>query len=202
MNVRRVGARGPLRSCTHPFLSTYRRAGFSATVRRVAEEENEASKARPPPLPHLDPASVPCLHEMAWWPLISSVFPGGSFAVAAMQLELSAFATCGWQPSAWQDEGEHTAFSCDLAVGAQFGLSQRWASSGFYWCPWGPLQDQNVMFPIAVAQTAASSGDMVWLQSMLPGLRAVQAYLASRGLVTGNGSLPVVFTSPASGCVA
>lgn len=154
----------------------------------------------PPPffLP-ADPASVPCLHEMAWWPLIASVFPGGSFAAQAMQLELSAFATCGWQPAPWTSEGEHTAFSCDLAVGAQYGLSQRWASSGFYWCPWGPLQDQNPMFPIAVAQTAATSGDIGWLRSMLPALRAVQAYLASRGLALGNGSAPVVFTSPASG---
>jgi hypothetical protein len=151
-----------------------------------------------------NPASVPCLHEMAWWPLVTSLFPApgpqssGGVAVAAMQQELTAFVTCGWQPTAWTSEGEHTAWSCDLSVGAQFGLSQRWASTGFYWCPWGPLQDQNVMLPIAVAQTAAASGDLAWLRTMLPALQAMQAYFASRGLAL-NGSAPVIFTSPASG---
>ena len=37
----------------------------------------------------------------------------------------------------------------------------------------GPLQDQNVMFPIAVYQTAASTGDLEWLATMRPALDAI-----------------------------
>ena len=44
-----------------------------------------------------------------------------------------------------------------------------------------------------------NSGDKVWLESTLPALRAMRAYLASRGLRIGSGGDPVVFTSPASG---
>jgi len=52
-----------------------------------------------------NPASVPCLHEMAWWPLMASVFPADSgVAVRAMQKELSFFAGCGWAPFAWLDQ--------------------------------------------------------------------------------------------------
>lgn len=143
-----------------------------------------------------NPASVPCLHEMTWWPMITSLFPAGSPALAAMQKELTFFATCGWQNSNYSGN-YNTAHSCNLTDGSKFGLTQRYASSGFYWCPWGPLQDQNVMFPIAVYFTVLATGDMQWLASMKPALQAVQAYLSSRGLDITNA--PVVFTSPASG---
>jgi hypothetical protein len=142
-----------------------------------------------------NPASTPCLHESAWWPLITSVFPADSRGMAAgkaMQQELSAFGACGWQPDAWSDAGTQVTHSCALTDGAKYGLSQRWSSAGFYQCPWGPLQDENVMFPIAVAQTAAITGDLVWLRSMLPALQALQAYFASRGLgVNGSGAFEV-----------
>ena len=66
----------------------------------------------------------------------------------------------------------------------------------------GPLQDQNVMFPIAVYQTAASTGDLEWLATMRPALDAIAKYLGAHGLNTtrasGDGA-PVVFVSPASG---
>jgi hypothetical protein len=41
----------------------------------------------------------------------------------------------------------------------------------------GPLQDQNVMFAIAVYQTAASTGDLQWLATMRPALDAIAEYL-------------------------
>lgn len=143
-----------------------------------------------------NPASVPCLHEMSWWPLITSLFPAGHSALVSMQKELSFFATCGWQNSNYSGN-YNTAHSCSLSDGALFGLTQRYASSGFYWCPWGALQDQNVMFPIAVYYTVIATGDMPWLLSMKPALQAVQAYLASRGL--DKTSSPVLFSSPETG---
>ena len=146
-----------------------------------------------------NPASVPCLHEMAWWPMMSSVFPAASgVAVRAMQRELSFFAKCGWAPYAWSGGAYEYVHSCSLADGASFGLTQRYASSGFYQCPWGPLTDQDVMLPIAVYYAATSSGDMAWLASMRPALDAVAAFLAQSGLALG-GTGPAVFVSPASG---
>jgi hypothetical protein len=143
-----------------------------------------------------NPASSPCLHEMAWWPLLISVFSSDSLAVAAMQKELSFFGAQGWQPGVWAGDYAWT-HTGNLTLGAEFGMTQRYSSEGFYSCPWGPLQDQNVMLPIAVYYTAAVGGDLAWLATMRPALDAMAAYLASRGL--GNGSDPVLFTSPASG---
>jgi hypothetical protein len=48
-----------------------------------------------------NPASSPCLHEMAHWPLMSSMFNAGSTAFGAMQKQLSFFAQCGFAPSAY-----------------------------------------------------------------------------------------------------
>lgn len=146
-----------------------------------------------------NPASVPCLHEMAWWPMMSSVFPAASgVAVRAMQRELSFFAKCGWASYAWSGGSLEFVHFCSLADGASFGLTQRYASSGFYQCPWGPLTDQDVMLPIAVYYAATSSGDMQWLASMRPALDAIAAFLAQSGLALG-GPGPAVYVSPASG---
>ena len=38
------------------------------------------------------------------------------------------------------------------------------------------MQDQNVMFPIAVYMTAASTGDLDWLATMRPALDAIAKY--------------------------
>lgn len=144
-----------------------------------------------------NPASVPCLHEMAWWPLMASTLDAGSVAFKAMQQELSFFAECGWSPDV-PDNGEYEFnHSCSLADGARFGLTHRWASTGFYNAPWGPLQDENVHFPIAVYYTATSTGDLAWLASMRPALDTLLDYYASRGL--NMSASRAVFTSPASG---
>ena len=42
----------------------------------------------------------------------------------------------------------------ELAWRVELSLSVRF---GFYWCPWGPLQDQNTLFPIAVYQQMVMS---------------------------------------------
>lgn len=144
-----------------------------------------------------NPASVPCLHEMAWWPLMASTLDAGSVAFKAMQRELSFFAGCGWSPEA-ADEGVYQfVHSCNLSDGARFGLTHRYASTGFYNALWGPFQDEDVMFPIAVYYAAASSGDVAWLSSLRPALDTMAAYFAARGL--NASASPSVFLSPASG---
>ena len=146
-----------------------------------------------------NPASTPCLHEMAWWPLMASLFDAGSNAFPAMQRELTFFARCGWQAAEWSGDYEAGASTCNLTVGTAHGLSQRYNAAGFYGCPWGPLTDQDVMMPIAVYYTAASTGDVAWLASMRPALDAVAAFLAAHGLALPAAGGPVVYTSPASG---
>lgn len=91
-----------------------------------------------------NPASVPCLHEMAWWPLMASTLDAGSIAFAAMQRELSFFTECGWNVDGADGGVYEYVHSCNLTDGARFGLTHRYASSGFYNAPWGPLQDENV----------------------------------------------------------
>ena len=144
-----------------------------------------------------NPASVPCLHEMAWWPLMASTLDAGSVAFKAMQQELSFFAGCGWSPEA-ADKGVYQfVHSCNLSDGRLFGLTHRWASSGFYNALWGPFQDEDVMFPIAVYYAAASSGDLAWLASLRPALDTMVAYFAAHGL--NASASPAMFVSPASG---
>ena len=144
-----------------------------------------------------NPASVPCLHEMAWWPLMASTLNAGSVAFKAMQQELSFFAGCGWSPET-ADKGEYqNVHSCNLADGLRFGMMHRYSSAGFYNAPWGPFQDEDVMFPIAVYYAATSSGDQKWLASLRPALDTMMSYFAAHGL--NASASPVVFTSPASG---
>jgi hypothetical protein len=144
-----------------------------------------------------NPASVPCLHEMAWWPLMASTLDAGSVAFKAMQMELSFFAGCGWSPEEADKGAYQFVHSCSLEDGARFGLTHRYASSGFYNALWGPFQDEDVMFPIAVYYAAASSGDLAWLASLRPALDAMGAYFGAHGL--NASASPAVFVSPASG---
>jgi len=145
-----------------------------------------------------NPASVPCLHEMAWWPLMASTLDAGSVAFAAMQRELSFFADCGWSPVATGTGVNEYIGSCtSAAASGGFGLTHRYASTGFYNSQWGPFQDENVMFFIAVYYAATSSGDLAWLASLRPAIDAMMAYFSAHGL---NASAdPVLFTSPSSG---
>jgi len=145
-----------------------------------------------------NPASVPCLHEQAWWPLIASTFAQGSrVALQAMQQELSFFAGCGWSPKDQPGGDYQYVHSCSLKDGEVHGLTQRYASSGFYNCPWGTLTDEDVHLPIAVYFAVTSSGDMDWLRSMRPALDAIVQFFASRGLTVP--AAQAVYVSPTSG---
>lgn len=147
-----------------------------------------------------NPGSSPCLHEMAWFPLIHGLFDAGSVALLAK--ELSFFARSGWQPQDYNNTVfQHAYFNhtSDLEAGAQWGLSQRYSSAGFYQCPWGPLQDENPMFFIAVYYTYLANGDLQWLASLRPALDTMRSYFEKRGLVLGSSGEPVVYRSPSSG---
>jgi hypothetical protein len=128
---------------------------------------------------------------------MASILDSSSLAFPAMQKELSFFASCGWSPES-ADKGQYQfVHSCNLTDGSRFGMMHRYAGSGFYNAPWGPLMDENVMFPIAVYYACISSGDLNCLASLKPALDAMLTFLDSRGL--NNTASRVIFTVPASG---
>ena len=156
----------------------------SARPSRNAHHPRRNSRARPP-----------AAHPQ----LIHGLFDPAS--VALLQKELTFFGSCGFQSQEYNNTVFQNAYiyhSCDVEDGAQYGLSQRYSSAGFYQCPWGPLQDENPMFFIAVYYTYLASGDAAWLASLRPALDAMARYLAKRGLALNTGA-PVVYKSPASG---
>ena len=138
-----------------------------------------------------NPASVVCLHEMGWFPLVQSIYPAGSLGLAAVQREFEYFARCGWDNGASRNGTDSPYVSCTPGAG---GLVHRLASNGFYNAPWGQLQDQNPHFIIGVHALAVASGDRAAAQRLLPAVLAIADYLEANGLATTG-----IFTSPASG---
>ena len=63
-----------------------------------------------------NPASVPCLHEMAFFPLVQAIYGADSAGLPAVVRQIDEFGACGW------DDGTGHA-TC--AVTGQ--LMQRWA---------------------------------------------------------------------------
>ena len=104
--------------------------------------------------------------------------------------QVSYIATCGWSNDCPID-GTACPDSCRIGTG---GLAARLNAGGFYNGPWGPAQDQNPMFVIAVHAVAVATGDAAWLRSLLPALRAVAAYLEAGGVGAGG-----LFRAPNSG---
>jgi len=73
-----------------------------------------------------NPASVPCLQEMAFFAWIQGMFDASNLqhGVSAVQKEINFFGSCGW------DDGTGHS-QCTPAPGSGL-LMQRWASPGFY----------------------------------------------------------------------
>lgn len=138
-----------------------------------------------------NPASVVCLHEMGWFPLIQSIYPAGSIGLEAVAREFEYFGTCGWDNGALRNGTDSPYVSCTPGNG---GMVHRLASNGFYNAPWGQLQDQNPHFIIGVHALALASGDKAAATRLLPAVLLVADYLEANGLATTG-----IFTSPASG---
>lgn len=130
-----------------------------------------------------NPASVPCLQEMAFFAWIQAIFPASNIqhGVAAVQNEISFFSRCGW-------DGGNGESQCQVGSGL---LMQRWASSGFYNAPWGPMNDQTPNFILAVHSLAVTTGDKEWLALQLPAVEAVAEYMLANGMAeTGIFTMP------------
>ena len=138
-----------------------------------------------------NPASVVCLHEMGWFPIIQGLFPAGSTGLAAVQREFEYFAQCGWDNGALRNGTDSPYVSCTPGAG---GMTHRLASNGFYNAPWGQLQDQNPHFIIGAHALSVASGDVAAAQRLLPAVLRLADYLEANGLAATG-----IFTSPASG---
>jgi hypothetical protein len=138
-----------------------------------------------------NPASVVCLHESGWFPLIQGMYPAGSLGIAAVQREFEYFGACGWDNGSPRNGTDSPYVSCTPGSG---GLVHRLASNGFYNAPWGALQDQNPHFIIGVHALALATGDKAAAQRLLPAVLLVAQYLEANGLANSG-----IFTSPASG---
>lgn len=124
------------------------------------------------------------MQEMAFFSWIQGMFDASNLAhgVAAVAKEIDLFGKCGW------DDG-HGKSQCAPGPGT---LMHRWASSGFYNAPWGPMNDQTPNFILAVHGLALASGDRAWLASQLAPLEAIAGYmLGACGVGTGG-----VFVDP------
>lgn len=119
------------------------------------------------------PASIVCLHEMSWFPLIQSIFEGS---------------------------GGHTALQSELALFAQWGVRDdgyvfpRWAYQSYYAMP---IHDQIGHFLTAYYWHAVNTGDAAFISSVWPTLMRVVSYINTTMMFGQNGLATT--PAPASG---
>lgn len=138
----------------------------------------------PPPPPPVAAALLPL-------PQVTTSFPPLLLPRPPPRLpQVSYIAKCGWSNGCPVD-GRACRDTCRIGTG---GLAARLNAGGFYNGPWGPAQDQNPMFVVAVHAVAVATGDAAWLRRLLPALGAVAVYLEAGGVGAGG-----LFRAPNSG---
>jgi hypothetical protein len=103
-----------------------------------------------------NPASVPCLHEMAFFPMVQGIFARHHKSIAALRKQLTFFAATGVEPDGY--------------------VLPRWWVEGYYRVQWGNLLDQIPHFILAMYHHAIGTGDRAWLQGVMPVLDRVARY--------------------------
>ena len=106
-----------------------------------------------------DPASTPCLHEMAWFPMIHGIQPANPAAQRAAEHQLAFFANTAVDPNGY--------------------VMPRWWIEGYYKVPWGNLHDQIPHFLLAVYYHAVYTGNRAFIRSLMPVVACVAHYLSS-----------------------
>ena len=121
-----------------------------------------------------NPASTPCLHEMAWFPMIHGIQRANPELLRAAERELAFFARTG------VDENGY--------------VMPRWWIQGYYKVPWGNLHDQIPHFLLAVYYHAVNTGNREFILSLMPVVRRVAHYMNSLDS-DGDGVVEVPDTS-------
>lgn len=104
-----------------------------------------------------NPASVPVLQEMGWFPMIQGIYPRNPATLAALEKELVFFAESG--------------------IAEDGFVMPRWGTNGFYRAPWGILIDQIPQFLLAMYFHALNTGSRDFVRRVLPALERVSRYM-------------------------
>lgn len=104
-----------------------------------------------------NPGSVPVLQEMAWFPMIQSLYPHTPSTARALTKELLFFA--------------HSAVESDGYV------LPRWGFEGFYRPPWGNMLDQIPQFILAMYFHAVNTGNRDFIREVMPALDRVAHFM-------------------------
>ena len=121
-----------------------------------------------------NPASVPILHEMAWYPMIASIYAHDEQYRNAVERQLLFFADTGVEPSGYP--------------------FPRWWMKGYYRVVWGNLMDQVPHFILAMYYHALNTGSREFVRRVMPALDRVARYLLSLD-ADGDGVVEVPGTS-------
>jgi hypothetical protein len=104
-----------------------------------------------------NPASTPVLQEMAWYPMIQSLYPVNRDTTEALNKELLFFASSAMEPDGF--------------------VMPRWSAQGFYRAPWGNLSDQIPHFLLSMYFQAVNAGNRDFVLHLMPTLDRVTQYL-------------------------
>ena len=121
-----------------------------------------------------NPASVPILHEMGWYPMIQGIYSGSGETWKALERQLRFFASSGVERNGY--------------------VLPRWWMKGYYRVMWGNLMDQIPHFILAMYFHTLHTGDRDFLSAVMPAVDRVARYmLALDG--DGDGVVEVPGTS-------
>jgi Glycosyl-hydrolase family 116, catalytic region len=104
-----------------------------------------------------NPASVPVLQELAWFPMIQGIYRQNPATLEALEKEILFFADYGIQPDGF--------------------VMPRWGAQGFYRAPWGNLIDQIPQFILAMYFHALNTGSRDFVRRVLPAAERVARYM-------------------------
>ncbi len=104
-----------------------------------------------------NPASTPCLHEMAWFPMIHGIQRTNAELQRASERELEFFARTGVEPNGY--------------------VYPRWWIEGYYKVPWGNLHDQIPHFILAFYHQTLTTGNREFMRSLMPVVLRVARYM-------------------------
>ncbi|MBI5280819.1 MAG: hypothetical protein HY858_03985 [Candidatus Solibacter usitatus] len=121
-----------------------------------------------------NPASVPILHEMAWYPMIQGIYARSEEAEAALEKQLLFFAASGVEESGY--------------------VFPRWSMGGYYKVAWGNLHDQIPHFILAMYHHAVNTGNREFLRRVMGALERVAGYMLALD-VDGDGVAEIPGTS-------
>lgn len=104
-----------------------------------------------------NPASTPALQELAWFPMIQSLFQPGESSIELLNQQLLFFARSGLESDGF--------------------VLPRWDARGFYRAQWGNLSDQIPHFLLAIYQQTLTTGNRDFVSQCMPAVDRVARYL-------------------------